>query len=172
MYRRYIPCIIPRDCSERWKRIQIVFTIFRLIWNQTEVRLVSNQSDDGNYNLISGWFNKIFKRFFQSGPTHNFTENLPRSGHRPYLFRRVGRLTLNGIHYAESAHAASEMHYADGEKCTMQAASPMQLQTASPMHYAASEPLPSREISRKRIIWIGFSLWKGWGLGNITENEI
>ena len=40
-------------------RNQIVFTIFRLIWIQTDVRLDPNQSEDGNYNLISGWFNKI-----------------------------------------------------------------------------------------------------------------
>jgi len=40
-------------------RNQIVFTIFRLIWNQTDVRLVQNQSEDAKYNLISGWFDKI-----------------------------------------------------------------------------------------------------------------
>ena len=38
-------------------RNQIVFTIFRLIWNQTDVRLVPNQSANGKYNLISVWFN-------------------------------------------------------------------------------------------------------------------
>ena len=38
---------------------QIVFTIFRLIWNQTDVRLVPNQSENGKYNLILVWFNKI-----------------------------------------------------------------------------------------------------------------
>ena len=42
---------------------QIVFTIFRLIWIQTLVRLVANQSENGKYNLISGWINKIWKRF-------------------------------------------------------------------------------------------------------------
>ena len=31
-------------------RNQIVFTIFRLIWNPTDVRLVSNQSENGIYN--------------------------------------------------------------------------------------------------------------------------
>ena len=35
-------------------RNQIVFTIFRLIWNQTDVRLDPNQPDNGKYNLISG----------------------------------------------------------------------------------------------------------------------
>ena len=35
-------------------RNQIVFTTFRLIWNQTDVRLVPNQSENGKYNLISG----------------------------------------------------------------------------------------------------------------------
>ena len=42
---------------------QIVFTNFRLIWNQTDVRLVPNQSVHGKYSLISGWFNKFSKRF-------------------------------------------------------------------------------------------------------------
>ena len=36
-------------------RNQIVFTIFRLIWNQTDVRLVPNQWENGKYNLISVW---------------------------------------------------------------------------------------------------------------------
>ena len=44
-------------------RNQIVLTIFRLIWNQTDVRLVQNHSENGKYNLISGWFNKTSKRF-------------------------------------------------------------------------------------------------------------
>ena len=30
----------------------IVFTVFRLIWNQTEFCFVSNQSENGRYNLI------------------------------------------------------------------------------------------------------------------------
>ena len=32
---------------------QIAFTIFRLIWNQRDVRLVPNQFKNGKYNLIS-----------------------------------------------------------------------------------------------------------------------
>ena len=43
-------------------RNQIVSTIFRLIWHQTNVRLVPNQSENGKYNLISGWFNKISEK--------------------------------------------------------------------------------------------------------------
>ena len=35
-------------------RNQIVFTIFRLIRIQTDVRLDPNQSKNGKYNLISG----------------------------------------------------------------------------------------------------------------------
>ena len=35
-------------------RNQNVINIFRLIWNQTDVRLVPNQSENGKYNLISG----------------------------------------------------------------------------------------------------------------------
>ena len=31
----------------------------RLIWNQTDIRLIPNQSENGKYNLISGWCNKI-----------------------------------------------------------------------------------------------------------------
>ena len=37
----------------------IVFTILRLILNQTDVRLVPNQSGNDKYILTSGWFNKI-----------------------------------------------------------------------------------------------------------------
>ena len=43
---------------------QIVFTIFRLIWNQTNVCLVPNQSENGKYYLISVWFNKISRKKF------------------------------------------------------------------------------------------------------------
>ena len=38
---------------------QIVFTIFI----QTDFRLDPNQLENGKYNRISGWFNKISKRF-------------------------------------------------------------------------------------------------------------
>ena len=38
---------------------QIVFTIFRLIWNQPDVRLVPIQSENGEHNLMSVRFNKI-----------------------------------------------------------------------------------------------------------------
>ena len=38
---------------------QIVFTIFRLIWNQMNDRLVPNHSENGSYNLILVWFKKI-----------------------------------------------------------------------------------------------------------------
>ena len=40
---------------------QIVFTIFPLIGNQTDVRLVPNQSVYGKYNQTSVWFNNISK---------------------------------------------------------------------------------------------------------------
>ena len=42
---------------------QIVFTIFRLIWSQTDIRLDPNQPENSKYNLISGWINKIPKSF-------------------------------------------------------------------------------------------------------------
>ena len=44
-------------------RNQIVFIIFRLIWNETNIRLVPDQSENDKYNLIWIWFNKISKRF-------------------------------------------------------------------------------------------------------------
>ena len=34
--------------------IRLYLPLFRLIWNQTAVRLVQNQSGNGKYNLISG----------------------------------------------------------------------------------------------------------------------
>ena len=43
----------------KWNRNQIVFTTFRWIWIQTNVRLDSNLSENGKYNLISVWINKI-----------------------------------------------------------------------------------------------------------------
>ena len=50
----------------RSTRIQIVFTIFRLIWIQTDVHLDPNQwqiqTENGKYNLISVWFNKISEK--------------------------------------------------------------------------------------------------------------
>ena len=35
------------------KQIWIVITLFRLIWNQMEFRLVQNKSVNGKYNLIT-----------------------------------------------------------------------------------------------------------------------
>ena len=44
-------------------RNQIEFTMHQLIWNQMDtVRLVSNKSENGKYNLISVWFNKILRK--------------------------------------------------------------------------------------------------------------
>ena len=43
-------------------RNEIVFTIFRMIWNQTDVLCVPNQSENVHYNLITVWFNKISKK--------------------------------------------------------------------------------------------------------------
>ena len=40
-------------------RSNIVLNIFRLIWHQTDFRLVPNQTGNSKYNLISVWFNKI-----------------------------------------------------------------------------------------------------------------
>ena len=46
-------------------RNQIVFTIFRLIWDQMDVRLFPNRSGNGKYNLISVGCYKILKRFLR-----------------------------------------------------------------------------------------------------------
>ena len=51
-----------RNCIES-NRNFIVFTIFRLIWNQTDVRLVLNRLENGRYNPILVSFYKISKRF-------------------------------------------------------------------------------------------------------------
>ena len=42
---------------------QIVFAIFQLIWIKTDVRLDSNESENGKYNMILVWINKIPKSF-------------------------------------------------------------------------------------------------------------
>ena len=42
---------------------QIILTIFQLIWIETNVYLVPNQSENGKYNLISVWFKNTSKRF-------------------------------------------------------------------------------------------------------------
>ena len=42
---------------------QIVFTIFRMIWNLKGICLDPNQSENDKYNLISAWFSKIQKKF-------------------------------------------------------------------------------------------------------------
>ena len=39
--------------------IKFLFTIFRLIWNQTDACFVPNQSVHGKFNLISVWFDNI-----------------------------------------------------------------------------------------------------------------
>ena len=60
---------------------QIVFTIFPLIWNQMDVRLVSNQSENGKDNLISGNLTRISGQYlslwvvekFENFLVHNFS---------------------------------------------------------------------------------------------------
>ena len=46
-------------------RNQIVYTIFQLIWNQTDVCFVPNQSEGGEYNLIPVLFNEISAIFLR-----------------------------------------------------------------------------------------------------------
>ena len=47
-------------------KIWIVITNFRLIWYQTEFRLVPNQSGNGNYNPNLVWIKKIWKIYLYS----------------------------------------------------------------------------------------------------------
>ena len=56
-HRKYFPNLIESNGN------QIVFTMHRLISNQTDVLLVPNQLENGKYNLIWVWFNKISKIF-------------------------------------------------------------------------------------------------------------
>ena len=54
-------------------RNQIVFTVFRQIWIQTDVRLDPNQSENGKYNLTLGLFNQISKKYlfvYRQGISH------------------------------------------------------------------------------------------------------
>ena len=48
---------------------------FRLIWDQTGVRLVTNQPGNVKYNLISVWFNKIPKIFLCVHKQNIFSES-------------------------------------------------------------------------------------------------
>ena len=64
---------------------QIVFTIFWLIWNQTDVPLVLSQSENGKYNPISGWFDNISKRFLRVHGSFLANE-LPRWGKKWLYF--------------------------------------------------------------------------------------
>ena len=44
------------------KKLYIVY-IDEVIWIQADVRSDRNQLENGKYNLISGWFNKIKNKF-------------------------------------------------------------------------------------------------------------
>ena len=58
---RYLPSLVSSDVyTEKYfrnliksNRNQIVFTMQRLTWNETDVRLVPKQSENDKYNLIS-----------------------------------------------------------------------------------------------------------------------
>ena len=78
---KYFPNLITSN------RNQIVFTIFRLIWNQTDVRLVPNQLENSKYNLISVWFNKIWKIFLCVCPPYK--SNLSCGLGRDYRYEGV-----------------------------------------------------------------------------------
>ena len=89
-------------------RNQIVFNIFRLIWYQTDVQLVPNQSENSKYNLISGWFNKTSKRFFcvyLSGIAHSLSVPLKIIYKWCYIFVRyiicVIKIMIYICHFCE-----------------------------------------------------------------------
>ena len=50
-WNKYILQIYAKICYINWN--QVVLTIFRLNLNQTELRLLQNQSEYDEYNLIS-----------------------------------------------------------------------------------------------------------------------
>ena len=51
-------------------QVQFVFTLFRLIWNQTELRLVPIQSENGKYKLNLDYINKIQGKFLRVSTLH------------------------------------------------------------------------------------------------------
>ena len=57
---KYTDKLILKFC----KLNSILLEIFRLILQQTEFRLVPNQSKKWNYNPNTVWFNKIQNQFF------------------------------------------------------------------------------------------------------------
>ena len=61
------------------------FPIFRLILNQMDVRLVTNQPKNGKYNLISVRFNKISKRFLCVYPI-GYTLRIEQSNNSVYVY--------------------------------------------------------------------------------------
>ena len=72
-------------------RNQIVFTVFRSIWSQTDVHLVRNQSENGKYKLISVWLIKILKIFL----CVHWETTSPRDWEKLHLLSQ--RLTSLGI---------------------------------------------------------------------------
>ena len=95
---------------------QILSTIYRLILNQTDVRLVPNPSEKGKYSLISGWFNKILKRFI----CVRVFENLPSAYFFPCclgFYEYTSRSTLRSYscyfcsnHWRETIRNQSSTH--------------------------------------------------------------
>ena len=69
---------------------QIVYTIFRLIWTQTDVRLGPNQSESGKYKLISVWFNKILLCVLCD------TETAVCVSHKAYIYERLSKRKMGG----------------------------------------------------------------------------
>ena len=68
-------------------RNQILFTIFRLIWNQTDVHLVPNHSENGKCNLIPVYLTRfrkyicvyISRRYWRINYGHKSTVKAPNT---------------------------------------------------------------------------------------------
>ena len=58
-----IPIYINRSYINSERKNVWITSHLRLIWNQTDVQLIPNESENGRYNLISVWINTISKRF-------------------------------------------------------------------------------------------------------------
>ena len=134
----------PNRIKSNWN--QIVFTVHRLIWNQKNVRFVSNQSKNGQYNLISVWFNKITK-WFLCVHTPDWKNNIVRLPSLGITGAQLGAL-LNPLAH----HDTIVLRGSRGEM-------PGDSQTADPSFFLpAVWRNPGRNFPRKTIFFTDFFL--------------
>ena len=104
-------------------RNQIVFNSFRLIWNQTDVRLVPNQSGTCNYNPNVDWFNQTQKSISQCVKTYNcYLEDKNTSSgmcafQAIFIHTQVVLTLLEGLNSTSSKHAFIEPFVVGQIKC-------------------------------------------------------